>query len=922
MNKILEVSPMFQKQRIFLFVFGILSLLSETLWAQYAGGSGTVDNPFLIATAEQLNTIGLHKEHWTKHFKQIADIDLGIYPGEQFNKIGLDLGDNPGGPTFTGTFDGNGFKIRNFTYSSARKRIGMFEAVGQSGELHNITMIDPKVECPNSTSVAALCSSMGNALISNCKVLGGTIVGDWCAGGIVAQCWAGGSGSENTKIINCHVTCNITADRDVGGIIGSNFGRVHNCSAAGVVSGRRNVGGLVGSNSYSAPWNTIKGEIKNSYSTCQVSGAQQVGGLVGMTGGGTIIVNSYAVGQVTGNNAVGGLVGNNSGASVSGCFWDCETSGLFVSAGGTGLTTAQMQDVATYLDAGWDLEDVWMMKGEGDYPKLKWESVTGSPKKPIVVQAEDAVIQGGIVEYQASGFKGTGYVHLLSGTVNKVEWTLPVFSPGTRTLRLRYANGANHDASVQVTVNGVVIQTQQDFPGTGAWDNWNSVGICTYLNYGNNVIALATMSPFNGLYLDELGIIDSSMDLAYDSALNFSGQNPDYPAIHAIDANCTTCWIADGYPQWIEMDLGLAYAIYRTELRCVEDRAYQFTVEAKLTHDDPYVLIVDRSDNETAGGLDFPITDAFEPMLARFVRLTITDAYDYSEGDVGISEFTVFGLPPTPAISIGSRGYETIQTAVDTAESGDVIMIRPGLYRTNLQIIDKALTLTSIDPDDPAVTRATVIEGMSDQPVISIDSTQDETSLVGLTLTGGRYGLVCNEAPVNLHNCQITGNYGHGIQLTGCPATIDHCLLTANQGAGILMERIAKRNAKFGTAEVVNCTLAQNAVSATINGQLTAINSIFWLNGDGVSPQIQTDHVDISYCTMDVDPCFVRLGDWADLDDPNSEWLIGDYHLRSESPCIDAGDPDSPVDDEPEPNGGRINLGAYGGTIEASLSSQ
>jgi hypothetical protein len=39
------------------------------------------------------------------------------------------------------------------------------------------------------------------------------------------------------------------------------------------------------------------------------------------------------------------------------------------------------------------------------------------------------------------------------------------------------------------------------------------------------------------------------------------------------------------------------------------------------------------------------------------------------------------------------------------------------------------------------------------------------------------------------------------------------------------------------------------------------------------------------------------------------------------SPCIDAGDPASPIGQEPFPNGGRINMGAYGGTAEASLSN-
>ncbi|MGE5296042.1 MAG: hypothetical protein ACM3VT_14555, partial [Solirubrobacterales bacterium] len=75
---------------------------------------------------------------------------------------------------------------------------------------------------------------------------------------------------------------------------------------------------------------------------------------------------------------------------------------------------------------------------------------------------------------------------------------------------------------------------------------------------------------------------------------------------------------------------------------------------------------------------------------------------------------------------------------------------------------------------------------------------------------------------------------------------------------------------------------------------------------------------------IQADPLFV---------DPNA----GDFHLLSQtgrwdpiggiriedyttSPCIDAGDPTSAVGHEPTPNGGRINLGAYGGTAEASYS--
>ena len=74
------------------------------------------------------------------------------------------------------------------------------------------------------------------------------------------------------------------------------------------------------------------------------------------------------------------------------------------------------------------------------------------------------------------------------------------------------------------------------------------------------------------------------------------------------------------------------------------------------------------------------------------------------------------------------------------------------------------------------------------------------------------------------------------------------------------------------------------------------------------------------------DPLFV---------DPNA----GDYHLfsargrywpehdvwvldRVTSPCIDGGDPQADPSDEPMPNGYRINMGAYGGTVQASMSPE
>ncbi len=92
---------------------------------------------------------------------------------------------------------------------------------------------------------------------------------------------------------------------------------------------------------------------------------------------------------------------------------------------------------------------------------------------------------------------------------------------------------------------------------------------------------------------------------------------------------------------------------------------------------------------------------------------------------------------------------------------------------------------------------------------------------------------------------------------------------------------------------------------------------------------------------IDVDPCFVSAGYWETSDtpeDPNDDLFVpGDYHLKSQggrwdsatrawvrdavtSPCVDAGNPAFSFDDEPSPNGSRVNMGVYGGTPEAGKS--
>jgi hypothetical protein len=165
----------------------------------------------------------------------------------------------------------------------------------------------------------------------------------------------------------------------------------------------------------------------------------------------------------------------------------------------------------------------------------------------------------------------------------------------------------------------------------------------------------------------------------------------------------------------------------------------------------------------------------------------------------------------------------------------------------------------------------------------------------------------------------------------------------------------------------VNCTIANN--SAVVSGgglyavaEAEATNCIIWGNWP---EQLLTWPITVTYSNVqggwvgegniDADPCFIEPGYWADVNDPNiitepndpnATWLDGDYHLKSEgwrwdsdanqwtwdevtSRCIDAGNPGSPLGDEPltlivDPlnrwgENLRIDMGAYGGTAEASI---
>ncbi len=361
-------------------------LISMPAYAKYSGGRGEPNDPYQIATAEDLMLLGESPEDNGKHLILTADIDLDPdLPGRKvFDRAVIgpytyDVAEGWQGMPFTGVFDGNGKKIYNFSYTSTdRDYVGLFGFVDDpNAQIINLGLVNPDIEAGTGEFVGSLVGLLKTGRIVGCYVEDGSVSGKSIIGGLIG---------ENTGTVDgCYSTCNVTGERVVGGLVGQN----------GFIFG----------------WSMImySGTISNCYSTGSTSGNESVGGLVGIYYVGTT-TNCYATGKVLGNKYVGGLVGTEvfGLGEVEACFWDTQTSDQTTSIGGTGLTTAELQTVSTFLDAGWDFvdeiengtEDIWKMWDGYDYSRLIWES---GPNPPLVfVDINDPNFYGQMSRYEVT----------------------------------------------------------------------------------------------------------------------------------------------------------------------------------------------------------------------------------------------------------------------------------------------------------------------------------------------------------------------------------------------------------------------------------------------------------------------------------------------------------------------------------------
>ena len=482
----------------------------------FTQGDGTSGDPYLIYTAQQLNHV---REHLNgAYFKLMADINLSGWNGTVANAGNPQLDGNgwvpigtytSGSPdvAFTGDFNGNGHIIQNITIDRPGLNcVGLFGDVGSGGAVYGLGIVD------------------------------GSVTGGDSVGGVTGV--VGYEAYATGTVENCYNTAVIIGNSDyVGGVVG-------HVQPTGLVTGCYNTGSVS-------------------------SAGSKVGGVAGSIDNPGAVEYCYSVGTVTGAGQVGGAIGNN-GGTVTGCYYDSETSGVTNGIGSgtgdaTGLTTAQMVAVGTLTGdmSGLNAAGSAFTKRPTDsvncyYPELSVfyadpaattaqlaskASVQVARRTPAVTASATAIDQGQTLA--ASTLSGSATDPVNSNAVDGTfAWTNSALVPDVGTASFAYTFTPDFadlyfsvNATAQVTVNAATGSNYVITSGAeSSWKIGTSAGL-TIVSNGN-------ISNFTGIQVDG-ALIDSGNYTAV-SGSTIVTFKPAYLSTLAVGRHTVTFVYTDG----------------------------------------------------------------------------------------------------------------------------------------------------------------------------------------------------------------------------------------------------------------------------------------------------------------------------------------------------------------------------------------
>ena len=379
-----------------------LTIPSKVYWENLRdfAGSGTLMNPYEIATPEDLDNV---RNYLDKYFILVDDIDLSSYP----NFVPI--------TNFAGSLDGDGYTISGLSINGLGVASrGLFANTVVGSEVKNLIIEGAEVKGGTNSGILV---GTNNGSISNVALRGNITCNAVNCGGLVGNNSVTGTinassftGKVNAKgydmvggligigapnITASYVNAVVTGKNYTGGLIGqANLaGVISESYCKGVVNGSGSTGGVIGAITVASVSITITKTyseadvitnlatsdggglvgyksgtstliINNSYAVGNISATRGKGGLLGYgTGVNTTylqISNSYSIAKVNAGGNPGGLIGYLSGTpSVSNSYWVGEKAGIATTAGnqGTNISIADSYLESTYNL--WDFTSTW-----------------------------------------------------------------------------------------------------------------------------------------------------------------------------------------------------------------------------------------------------------------------------------------------------------------------------------------------------------------------------------------------------------------------------------------------------------------------------------------------------------------------------------------------------------------------------------
>lgn len=324
----------------------LIIFLQVYCYSQFAGGSGTSSDPWLIRTASNLDSIRYYEgiSGWDEYiyFKQIADIDLGVPPWNT-DQGWLPIGTENNQYSFV-KYNGNGYNIKNLYINRPYT-----DYIGLYGNVYDI--------------------EIENVTLNDVNITGGNFTG----------AFAGYSEVYDNNLYE---------------------GVVTKSSVSGSVTGASGVGGFIGCANLST--------VMDSYNTANISGEDNVGGIIGECRSRSIYIDNYlsdiySTGRITATGPdKGGVVGAGSDVVYTfDSYWDTESSMIDSSAcGSKGRTTDEMTyDFSDDTYLYWDFDDIWaddLDSLNNGYPIFQYQINNACPSAPSNFTAVDSE-PGGMV---------------------------------------------------------------------------------------------------------------------------------------------------------------------------------------------------------------------------------------------------------------------------------------------------------------------------------------------------------------------------------------------------------------------------------------------------------------------------------------------------------------------------------------------